>query len=509
MRDIPRQPGRRTFLQRSGVAAGAALLPWSVSTGARASSGSGAGTSLSPIALTGSENLVMLAVSRLGYGPRPGDHDQVRAMGALAWWRQQLNPGDIYDGVAANYLAAIPALSQSNAELLQRYNDTTLRPQLSRELLDATLRRAIFSRRQVLEVMTEFWSDHFNINIRQGYCLPFKFSFERELRAHALGRFRDLLGVSAHAPAMMYYLDNYNNLAKSPNENYARELLELHTLGVDGGYSEGDIKEVARCLTGWGFNRTSGEFAFNASVHDKNAKTVLGVSIAPAGVEEGERVLDLVAGHPSTARFIAFKLCRRFISDAPSSSVVEQVAAAFSASGGDIAATMNTLVGTPEFQASYGLKMRRPWEYVVAAARALEIDWTSPDKLGNWLDNMGQYPFTWVPPNGFPDTAAGWADAGSMLARWNFAVSLAGNGLTGVQVDVFRLIGGARTAESIAARLDQIILGGILSADARQTLAGIIANGKPVSQTLADDAIRKMLPNAVSAILVNPLFQVR
>ena len=281
-----------------------------------------------------------------------------------------------------------------------------------RDLVGATQYRACFSPRQLYEVMVEFWSNHFSIQLINGFEPVLKPEDDaRVIRPHALGNFRDLLFASAKSGAMIYYLDNFLNTAEAPNENYARELLELHTMGVDGGYSEQDIKEVARCFTGWTLDFNTAEFSFVPFFHDDDPKVVLGQSIpAGGGISDGETVLDLIAAHPSTARFVATKLCRRFISDQPAPGVIDRVADAFRLSNGDIRVTLEALFVSDEFLLTADSKLSRPLEFLGQAVRSLDPDLGLPGDGGEWLFGvasvLGQLPFYWPTPDGYPDTAS-------------------------------------------------------------------------------------------------------
>ncbi len=290
-------------------------------------------------------------LNRLTFGPRPGQRTEILQLGTKAWIDRQLQPESIDDAWTEARTRHFEALDVWPLGELLEYNAKELLDQLTR----AKILRAAHSRRQLQEVMVDFWSDHFNIDPSKGDSKWLKPADDKKvIRAHALGKFRDLVKASALSPSMLWYLDGRVNRRASdketPNENYGRELLELHTLGVDGGYTQTDVMEVARCLTGWTVRaRDKARFAvgkveFRRSLHDDGTKTVLGVKI-PAGLGEGdlERVLDIVCHHPSTARYLAEKLCRRFIADDPPSSAVNAVAAAFTESAGDIRRTLATL----------------------------------------------------------------------------------------------------------------------------------------------------------------------
>ena len=474
-------------------------------SGTPGSSNPDSGGALRPL----EKNLVLLAITRLSYGPASGDFDRITKMGFDAWLTEQLNPNQIDDSALEKRLASIPALAQTNAQLRDSKTIEEQKRSLSNELLSATLLRAVFSRRQLLQVMTEFWSDHFNVDINKDNVLPLKFADDKGIRTHALGRFRDLLGHSAHSPAMLYYLDNRVNRGKSPNENYAREILELHTLGVKGGYTETDVKEVARCFTGWTVNQTTGEFMFDAGIHDNGSKMVLGRTIPSGGQQEVETVLDMLASHPSTARFIATKLCRKFISDNPSSTTISQIASVFTASQGNIAEIMRAITMKSEFGPLVGLKLRRPWDYMVASLRALGAGVDNPVVVDSHIRAMDQFPFSWQAPTGYPDNAVAWLNASGLLARWNFAQVVAAGRLSGITVNLQMLLGGANTAQAIVARLEQSFLGRPLSVQSNNAITALLAAGQPATQPMTAASMMSLLPLAVGALLSSPEFQVK
>ncbi|HKC83590.1 MAG TPA: DUF1800 domain-containing protein, partial [bacterium] len=328
-------------------------------------------------ATAGEIDLASHLLNRCTFGARPGDRESLLSLGSTAWIETQLNPQRIEDTEAEHVLRRFPTLQEPAGELYE-YKPRVL----LRELVRSTILRAALSRRQLTEVMVEFWSDHFNIDIGKGDCAWLKVADDCEvIRAHALGRFPDLLRASALSPAMLWYLDGRVNRRarpeERPNENYARELLELHTLGVHGGYTQGDVMEVARCLTGWtvrprsGFRK--GRVEFHTHEHDDGAKTVLGRRIAAGGGERDfQDVLDLVASHPMTSRHIATKLCRRFIADEPPETAVAAVAETFRTSGGDIRQTLRTLLTLSEFVSARGTKLKRPFHYLVSALRSTD-----------------------------------------------------------------------------------------------------------------------------------------
>jgi uncharacterized protein (DUF1800 family) len=362
--------------------------------------------------------------------------------------------------------------------------------------------------------MVEFWTNHFNVYILDGNARYYKTVDDREvIRRHAMGKFGDLLRASARSPAMLFYLDNFLNVASGPQENYARELLELHTLGVDGGYTEDDVKAVARAFTGWTFTayrpqngQTDVVFNFNRAVHDVGAKRVLGVDLpAGRGIEDGEQVLDILVSHPSTARFIATKLVRRFVSDSPPASLVDRVAATYRESGGDIRAMLRTILLSSEFRTSGDRKFKRPVEYVVSSLRVLGAtvsgNWTR--SLTDALATLGQSHFQWAAPNGYPDVGGYWISSAAMLSRWNHALALGNGTLAGVAVDVNALLGSPlpRTPEELVDRLAQRVLRRALSLDDRNRLVAFAAAGAPVEAALPP-ALRTQRAREVLGLLL-------
>lgn len=444
-------------------------------------------------------------LSRFTFGARPGQVQAVARMGPEAWLEQQLT-GSFPDQELKSKLAQLPAYSLSNQQVVAQYplpaqlmrkarREGTMddegeepRKELMRQAraegakpvreLGATLfaqklYHALYSQAQVKEVMTEFWFNHFNVAVSNNRARRFILSYERDaLRPYALGSLRQLLGKTAKHPAMLWYLDNATSTAPASaaaragevpprlqeqmkkrkmglNENYARELLELHTLGVDGGYTQQDVTETARILTGWtavpyereqGMRRleaargtrlgvvTQGDFLFAGALHDAGAKTVLGHGFpAGGGLEEGERLLDLVAAHPSTARHLAQKMAVRFVSDQPSKELVEQLALVFRQSGGDTRAMLRAIAGSDEFwrKSQRGSKVKSPLELVVSAARILEADLQPTRPLYDALSDMGQPLYNYQAPTGFPDRADAWISSGTVLQRMNFGLEAA------------------------------------------------------------------------------------
>jgi len=297
--------------------------------------------------------------------------------------------------------------------------------------------------------MTGFWADHFNIDLSKGDCRWLAPAFARDvLHPHTLGRFPELLRAVVLHPAMLWYLDGRVNRRRSPderpNENYARELLELHTLGVHGGYTQRDVMEVARALTGWTV-RSKGESTFgigrvefHADAHDDGEKVVLGQVIpAGRGARDVDELLQVVVAHPSCARFIATKLCRHFIADDPPAAAVDAVARTFAATGGEIAPTLRTLFATSEFAAARGTRFKRPFHFVASALRATDATIDDARPLVPWLERLGEVPFQYPTPDGYPDEATPWL--GTLLWRWQFATALVRGRIDGTRIDAARL----------------------------------------------------------------------
>ena len=414
------------------------------------------------------------AIGRLTFGARPGDYARVAAMGVEKFIEEQLAPQRIDDWICERVIrhecgslaepesALFPRMGDANDPLQQLFpamKDRGARvgdlyefkdKVLLEELTQATLLRAVLSERQLFEVMVQFWSDHFNIDPSKAEAKWLKAADDRDvIRAHALGNFREMLRASAVSPAMLWYLDGRVNRKsrpdEKPNENYARELLELHTLGVHGGYTQQDVMEVARCLTGWTVRDRKkffkGRVEFQARQHDDGAKRVLGVEIpAGLGARDLDRVLEIVTKHPSTARHVAWKLCRRFIADEPPEAAVNATAAAFAASGGEVPATLRALFATEEFRKAEvrGEKFKRPFHFVVSALRATNAETDGASPLVYFLLRLGHAPFRYTTPDGYPEEATHWQN--TLLWRWNFATALADNRIKGtrIEADVLR-----------------------------------------------------------------------
>ncbi|MBK7317367.1 DUF1800 domain-containing protein [Candidatus Villigracilis affinis] len=369
-----------------------------------------------------------LALNRLTFGPRVEERARFSEIGLQNYIEEQLDFESINDFDCDLQLMPFKTIRMDANEIEGVSNqlfDGYDRERAPQELRQATLLRQMYSKRQLYEVMTEFWSDHFNIFMDKEKEFFLKSVDDREvIRKHALGNFRDLVWASAHSPAMLVYLDNQANEQSHPNENYARELMELHTLGVDGGYSQQDVMELARCLTGWKVKEHFwlGEFTFDKNLHDTGTKNVLGLSIQPSGVEEAEQVIEMLVKHPSTARFISTKLARRFLADDPPQEIIEKAAQTFLATKGDIKSVLRVILldGLPLAQPKY----KRPVNFVLSAMRMLNVE-TDAAALHDYLVRMGQVAFNWPTPDGYPDRSEPWQ--GNLMPRWQFAFALIRN----------------------------------------------------------------------------------
>ncbi len=506
------------------------------------------------------DKTVIHVLNRIGFGPGPGDVEQVRRAGLRKYIEQQLQPERIDDAAMTARLAGFQTLTKSAGELAEAYfipaqmerrraqqqaakdpsmtadsagnNDKNDKKamrtpeqieamkgerQVLTELMQQKVLRAVYSERQLDEVMVDFWFNHFNVFVGKGQTRLYLSEYEREaIRPHVFGKFRDLLGATAQSPAMLFYLDNWQSSApegsataapgrtpKRPgqfgrpgrmppigrprpaaapeqaaqkrrprgvNENYARELMELHTLGVDGGYTQKDVQEIARAFTGWTIAnpRQGGGFHFEPRMHDDGEKMVLGHRIkAGGGRKDGEQVLDILAAHPSTARFIATKLARRFVADDPPAALVDRAAARFRDTGGDIREVVRTIVTSAEFfaPAAYRAKVKSPFEFVASAVRATSAEANDAQVLVQTLRTLGMPLYGCQPPTGYADRADAWVNTGALLNRMNFAVSLTGGRMRGVQTSPAGNLEAARDAF-----IDQV-LAGDLSAATRSTVA--------------------------------------
>jgi uncharacterized protein (DUF1800 family) len=443
------------------------------------------------------EQKVVHFLNRTSFGPTREAVQKVNRMGIPAYLEEQLHPERISDTQVEEKLAGLKTMRLSSRELIELYpppkqaagqemmgQQPMQGPRLViLELQQARLLRAVYSQRQLYELMVDFWTNHFNIFAAKGADRWLATAYDRDtIRPHALGRFKDLLLATAQSPAMLFYLDNWlsaapnaatariapNNRRRGLNENYARELMELHTLGVDGGYTQKDIQEVARCFTGWTIRqpRAEGTFYFEPRIHDNGEKMVLGTRIPPGGgMEDGLRVIDLLARHPSAARLIALKLARRFISDNPPPSLVNKAAEAFRRSEGDIPTVVRTLIDSPEFFSpeTYQAKVKKPLEFVASGLRITGAEVQMSHQLLRYLGRMGEPLFLAQPPTGYPDAGASWASPDMLLTRMNFAIDLIANRIPGSRARIELLA----DKDSLA----RLIAPDALSAGTRSTLA--------------------------------------
>jgi uncharacterized protein (DUF1800 family) len=408
-------------------------------------------------------------LNRIAFGPRPGEIDRVQQVGADKYLEEQLHPDHIEDHVTEERLAEIASIRMNPPELMRKYpqpqqlakklgvnaadpngrqriqemqQEKGMKPpqQLLQELQAQKIVRGVDSQRQLQEVMTDFWFNHFNIywnkNADRWLTTPYEM---HTIRPHVLGKFKDLLMATAKSPAMLFYLDNHlSSAVKGINENYGRELMELHTLGVDGGYTQRDVQEVALAFTGWSINRPqlSGEFMFRPRIHDPRPKVVLGHRITAGGERDGEEVIDILAKHPSTARFISTKLVRRFVADDPPPNLVRHVSDVFQKTDGDIREMMLAIVTSNEFNSTenVGAKTKTPFEYVTSAIRSLNGQTDGSRQIAQAIARTGQPLYQCQPPAGYPDRGDQWMSSGAVLERLNFAVALTANKFPGTSV---------------------------------------------------------------------------
>jgi uncharacterized protein (DUF1800 family) len=408
-------------------------------------------------------------LNRTSFGPTLGNMQRAARIGIRAYLDEQLAPEKIPDNPAEERVAGLKTMRFNSRELIELYPPPRAQRQpgdmamqsmegprvVILELQQGKLLRALYSNRQLYEVMVDFWSNHLNIYAAKGANRWLTTSYDRDtIRPLALGKFKDLLLATAQSPAMLFYLDNWmsaspdspgarmggpNNRRRGLNENYARELMELHTLGVDGGYTQQDVQEVARCFTGWTIvqPRGQGVFRFEPRLHDNGEKTVLGERIPRGGgMDDGLRVIDILVKHPSTARFIAAKLARRFVADEAPAAIVSKAAEAFRQSDGDIPTVLRAIVDAPEFFSRdfYQAKIKTPFEFVTSALRVTGSEAQVTHQLLRYLGRMGEPLFLAQAPTGYPDNAASWISADMLLTRMNFVADLLSNRLPGTNV---------------------------------------------------------------------------
>jgi len=577
--------------------------------------------------LTEDQKLLHL-LNRVTFGPRPGDIERVKRIGIAAFLDEQLQPDSIDDSQLETRLAVLPTQRLTSAELYQFYPPPNVaderakqpnppavfgRPQqMIVEQIQQKLARSVSSNRQLQEVMTDFWFNHFNVFAPKEAEQWMVTSYERDvIRPNSLGKFRDLLLATAMSPAMLFYLDNWLSSApdarpprppaparpagspnpqseirnpqsppappmprpdentatmakkegdpnpQSPpppakppappqrprgiNENYARELMELHTLGVDGGYTQKDVQEVARCFTGWTVDKPfqGGGFVFRPWMHDTGAKSVLGVTIpAGGGISDAIQVIDILSRHPSTARFISRKLCQRFVSDEPPAQLVERVAQVFLKTGGSIREMVRSIVTSLEFNspAVFRAKVKSPLELAASAIRAVDGDTNGAPPLHEWVRRMGEPLYLYAFPTGYKETSENWVNTGVFFNRINFVVAFANGQINGTSYDASRLLSNeaAANVDQLANQIAAMIVHTELSSESRRAvLAGLAeqpaasplpakpAEAKPAVATGAtptmiavkagapDAASRKRIAQAIGLLLGTSEFQRR
>lgn len=435
-------------------------------------------------------------IDRLTFGFTMQELSLYQRRGHMGYVDYHLGPETIDDTVMDAFLAAnYPVLTMTPQQLSQQTNTGDGANQLAR----AMLMRAIFSKRQLFERVVEMWTDHFNIYLKDDLLNFLKVADDRDVvRANAMGTFGALLSASAHSPAMLIYLNNDTNTASAPNENYARELMELHSLGVDGGYTQQDVQQVAKCFTGWTYQSSSAgaiayQFRYRSSVHDNTQKIVLG-NIIPAGggQQDGETVLNILANHPSTAKFVAKKMLVAFWGYSPSQSLIDSVANVYLQTGGNIKSMLRYILldasvppRTPKF--------KRPMHLAASMLRGLNAEVTQPNNLQTPLLNAGHAPYEWIPPDGYPDNLAAWT--GLLLARWNLGALLMANSWfnnttqQGIRVVQTNLLAGTPVAASaIADRLNFLLTYGLMTtADRDRVMTYMLPD--PPTNTRINEAI--------------------
>jgi len=488
---------------------------------------------------------------RLTYGARPGDIEKLVSQGEAGiarWISAQLHPESIPDAGLDEKLALLKAPLMSPEQLLaafpraelvaekmgikkedfnknedlkkkirQQIGEEHLPEEIVREMTAQRLIRAVESRRQLQEVLVDFWLNHFNIDITKGqerWLLP---QFERDaVRKHLFGKFSDLLSATAHSPAMLFYLDNQASHAGGINENYARELLELHTLGVDGGYTQADVTQLARILTGWSIEdprkgaEASDAFKFREHAHDRGEKTFLGQRFEQGhGQDEGERALEMIENHPATARFISTKLARYFVSDQPPKKLVDRMAKKFTDTHGDLRAVYQVLFNSPEFwsRSAYHSKIKKPVQFVVSSIRALGGEMDVKSEIPRHLAEMGEDLYKCPPPTGYKDQAEVWVNPGALVSRLNFSSRLALNRVEGVYIQLPHLSSVPNHSKQLVRLVSEKLIHDRLSASSEKV---VFREFEDEHRVMADGEIRPFsLSKAAGLILASPEFQRR
>lgn len=433
---------------------------------------------------------------RITYGLNQDEVNLATTLGYNGYLEYHLNYQAIDDSDVDEFLKVnYRTLGASAYDLNWKYQRNDVLTQLQ----EATIFRSVYSRRQLFERMVEFWTDHFSIDINKAGIL--KTVDDREvIRKNALGNFFDMVKASAHSAAMLYYLDNTNSRIPTPNQNYARELMELHTLGVEGGYSQQDVTEFARCLSGWTMETDSnkkeyGTFKYNPQWHDNGEKIVLGTVIpAGGGQSDVDQVLDILLNHRSTARYISKKMIKWLLQYTPYDEIVERVADVYQNTQGDIKSMIREILYDTQLMAAEA-KLKRPYHLVASGFRALDPTITSAGVLRGQLRNLGQMPFEWATPDGYPDKVSWWS--GTVIQTWNFVLALSNNNYGGATVDVNPLVD-IGTPEGIADAIDAAFFGGEMPKADKQALIDWIKPGPKDRQRLRD---------ALGLALASPNFQ--
>jgi uncharacterized protein (DUF1800 family) len=528
-----------------------------------------------PIHELNEEEAILHALNRLGFGARPGLVEQIEKTGLENWIQAQLHPENIGDPMVDARLAQLPALPLNAAALLDQYPPQDIAAkrlgmkvedyqkhlqdlakqlgginslpfkdpnEIVNDVMQAKMIRAVYSERQLAEQLSDFWFNHFNIFIYKDTDRWYLIPYERDaIRPHVLGKFGDLLEATAKSPAMLFYLDNsssadphaFDRLRQHPvharpgeklpplggkrglNENYGRELMELHTLGVDGGYKQEDVIAVARAFTGWTIEspRENPVFYFDERIHDPDPKRVLGKNIKAGGIKDGEQVLGLLVKNKHTARHISQQLAEHFVSDDPPPALVARMAKTFEKSKGDIRAVMTTMIYSPEFwsRAAFRAKVKTPFELVASTARALGADVDQPLQLAQWVSRIGEPLYQCLTPNGYSDKAAAWVSTGALLNRVNFAVALTSNKVRGAQVDINSLVGTDVVSNPQLAlnRIEGEFLAGQVSDSTRETLEKEMTEPRILGAKL-DDPVTQVNVNLITGLVLgSPEFQKR
>jgi uncharacterized protein (DUF1800 family) len=484
-------------------------------------------------------------LNRAAFGPSPADLAALSLVGEAAWLTSQLAPGR--DEQVEQRLAGLKTLQLSVAQAYAEYppvqqrlkemgitkedleDDPTLKKRLLKENVDelprqllveatqAKLIRTIDSKRQLEEVLVDFWFNHFNVSAEKNRTRWMISAYERDaIRPFVFGKFRDLLGATARHPAMLWYLDNWmtvrdgfempsrrrkpKNMPTGLNENYARELLELHTVGVGAGYTQDDVREAARALTGWSLNVKPkqgefGTFVFQPYAHDSGPKEIFGLHLPEGGgIDDGEKLLDFLAWHPATAQHLARKLCVRFVSDDPPQQLVDEVAAVFARTDGDLRETVKAIFTSAHFWSdeARAAKTKTPLEFVSSSVRAIGTLNEVEPQLARTLEQLGEPLYRCNPPTGFAEHAAPWVNAGALINRINFGLALASNRVRGVTVSL------PPTLEEISLR----VLGQPLSEATRATVMRALTTEE------IDGEVRPVLPSKAAGLLLgSPEFQ--